>query len=256
MGKLKEFWHFIRLAEDVWSVISLFLQLGVGSFMISLFLKLTQLPSPWRELIFVLGIFALVVFLYSLTRLILAFRRRETLTRLYENRASLPPFAAECEKAKEIWMQWRVGSTAKNLSAELWNNPHFTRLLIQHPKPTKGKPYYLEAHMLSFPTLALKGMCEDIYTATRQAPKHIDVRWFNGYLGDSLLIVNPHDAKKNGWVRIEIASPFSQGDDRPSIIVKEKQYPTLFRILVNNYKSTFDKAEKPPDREAIKHSLE
>lgn len=48
-----------------------------------------------------------------------------------------------------------------------------------------------------------------IYTATRQAPKHIDVRWFNGYLGDSLLIVNPHDAKKNGWVRIEIASPFS-----------------------------------------------
>ena len=79
--------------------------------------------------------------------------------------------------------------------------------------------------MLSFPTLALKGMCEDIYTATRQAPKHIDVRWFNGYLGDSLLIVNPHDAKKNGWVRIEIASPFSQGDDRPSIIVKENNIP-------------------------------
>jgi len=95
-----------------------------------------------------------------------------------------------------------------------------------------------------------------IYTATRQAPQHIDVRWFNGYLGDSLLIVNPHDAKKNGWVRIEIASLFSQGDDRPSIIVKEKQYPTLFRVLVNNYKSTFNKAEKPPDREAIKHSLE
>jgi len=102
MGKLKEFWHFIRLAEDVWSVISLFLQLGVGSFMISLFLKLTQLPSPWRELIFVLGIFALVVFLYSLTRLILAFRRRETLTRLYENRASLPPFEAECERQRKF----------------------------------------------------------------------------------------------------------------------------------------------------------
>lgn len=175
--------------------------------MISLFLKLTQLPSPWRELIFVLGIFALAVFLYSLTRLILAFRRRETLTRLYENRASSPPFATECKKAKEIWMQWRVGSTAKNLSVELWNNPHFTRLLIHHPKPAKGKPYYLKWHMLSFPTLALKGMCEDIYSH-KTGSKTYRCEMV-GYLGDSLLIVNPHDAKKNGWVRIEIASPFS-----------------------------------------------
>lgn len=247
MERIKQFWHFINVAEDVWSIVSLFLQLGVGGFMIAIFFKLQQLPSPWKELVFLLGIVALVVFCLSLTRLILAFRNKEKLTRLYENRDDLQPLVKDLERVEEFWVLWRVGTSAKLFRQAIWDNRKFKRLLIHHPKPKKGQPYYLEAHMLGFPRQTLKEACEDIYSATRQAPKHIEVKWFNGYLGDSLLIVNPHSKSRNGWIRIEIVTPCSQGMDRPSIRIDEKKYPQLFRNIINNYEHTFDDlAVRPP----------
>jgi hypothetical protein len=165
----------------------------------------------------------------------------------YENRGSLPPLLDDFAQAEEVWVSWRVATSAKMLSRDIWNNTHFTRLLIHHPNPTKDEPDYLKAHVLGFPNRNIDEFRTDIYSATRQAPKHIDVRWFNGYLGDSLLIFNPKSARQKGWIRIEITTASSQANDRPSIRVNEKQYPKLFKNLVDNYESTFKKGEKPSD---------
>lgn len=186
-----------------------------------------------------------MAFFLNLARVIFAYRNNVKLTRLYENRDDLPSRISDYEGAEEVWVLWRIGTTAKTLPQEIWGNTHFTRLLMHHPKPNSG-PYYLKAHVMGFPNLTLNTLCQDIYTATSQAPKHIDVRWFNGYLGDSVLIVNPNSTKKDGWIRIEVTTACSQGDDRPSILVKEKQYPKLFRTLVKNYEAVFEKGESPP----------
>lgn len=195
METLKRFWRFLKTTEELWSIIDLLLKLGFGGFIIALGLTLQQLTSPWREVILVLGIMTLGQFFYSVAIIIRAFRGNKKLTRLYENRADLPSLADDFEKAEEIWVSWRVGTVAKTFSQEIWANTRFTRLLIHHPKPAKGEPHYLKAHVLGFPNRTLNELSEDIYSATRQAPSHIDVRWFNGYLGDSLLIVNPHSSK-------------------------------------------------------------
>ena len=206
-----------------------------------------ELPSPTKWVILTLGIVALVAFAMSMIRLILAFRANGKVAHLYENRSELPPLTDSVAKAEEVWVSWRVGSVAKTLPQELWNNVHFKRMLLHHPNPAKGEPHYLKAHVLGFPNRTLKELCEDIFSATRQAPEHIDVRWFNGYLGDSLLIVNPHHPKKKGWIRVELTTAASQAADRPSVRITEKHYPHLFRTLVTYYEQAFEKAEKPPE---------
>ena len=104
----------------------------------------------------------------------------------------------------------------------------------------------MKAHSVSFPFC--KGLEEDILTTTYQAPYYVDVRWYNGYLGDSLVIADPHGNKEKGWIRIEMTTPFSQPHDRPSIRIEESEYPDLFRRIVKNYEEAFSKGDTPPDK--------
>ncbi|MCK4721753.1 MAG: hypothetical protein KAT75_00545, partial [Dehalococcoidia bacterium] len=66
------------------------------------------------------------------------------------------------------------------------------------------------------------------------------------YIGDSLFIADPENNKGKGWIRVDIATPYSQALSRPSIIIRQSENPTLFQSMVENFRKIVQNSERPP----------
>lgn len=150
----------------------------------------------------------------------------------------------ELDKVKsEAWILWHTGTIGAN--SPIWANTKVKRLLLSNPSAKSGsQKYYLPMVANTF-NISQTKLKEDIEYTTKIASPHIQVKWFNGLIGDTMIIAEPNNTKK-GWVRIEIATPFPQPNDRPSIIIRQSENPALFKNVVTYYNDMFtNKSEAP-----------
>lgn len=122
------------------------------------------------------------------------------------------------------WAAWYTGVHAAN--EEVWANtaqPHVVVLLDPEREYIRG-----------FAPLFLRQASElgaQIKTATRRAlAAGAEVYWFNGPM-ISMLFGDPDS--DDGWVRFELAIPFSP--IRPNVVIRRRDYPALFGALKHNF---------------------
>jgi len=249
MDKIKQFWHFILLVENMWSIISMFLQFGAGGFMIAWFLWLFRLLPPWNYVILTLGIIALVSFILSLVRLILAFHHKRKLAEVHEGRTLAPYYISDIKKAKEVWIAWHTATVASS-SGELKQNGvgyKITRMLLLSPNGS-----YLPIHARLMENIGKGDTKSDINRASKRLVGEDvkEIRYVDGLML-SMVICNPNDDKR-GWIRIEPWSPFLEAGSRPIFYLNAKQHPISFKNLRDSYDRTWNEVSPNKNNETTK----
>lgn len=80
---------------------------------------------------------------------------------------------------------------------------------------------------------------KDIDLATREAAKNgVDVRTFDGPI-TAMIIADPRSG--DGWAQIETYMPWSEEHGRPSILLRQRDYPDCFGLLVEVFELMWEK---------------
>jgi hypothetical protein len=173
---------------------------------------------------------------------------------LYTNRDVLRKrrnsLKAELQKVKgKVWIIWHTGKEASD--NEIWDSNKIERLILFNPKAesmTKKKAniLYPPIHTpISFNKNLEKIEGDILYTTKRANSVSIPVRWFKHAIGNTMIIANPETGKKQeGWARTELSLPYSDLENRPSILIKESETPQLFRYIIKCYKQIWDASEE------------
>lgn len=161
----------------------------------------------------------------------------------YENRGDLmksfPSLGGELDSVSEVWFAWYTGSvieasgfknTIKNIGK--------VRLLLTHPESKALNEYEkIGEH---------KGteLKEDIKSLSRIAQNFgAEVKWFDGLIGNSIVIGNPN--LPNAWARVEVMIPFAETNLRPSFRVSKDKGKIAFQEIYNMYESLWRRSQPP-----------
>lgn len=165
---------------------------------------------------------------------------RLPLEEFYQSRHELPRFEHEFRGASEIWLAWHVGSIQGTGTLTLRDLPcASSRLLLTHPDST-----YLEglAKILGRSKSSIRS---NILELTRMAKEClVEVRWFDGPLGSSMVIIDPRSP--SGWARLELLIPYGRPPERPSFRVSMGKGQSAFRRVIEAYERVWNNAEDVP----------
>jgi hypothetical protein len=160
----------------------------------------------------------------------------------YENRSALPSWSQELNGVSEVWFAWHTG-TVQGASGliNIINQTEKTRLLVTHPDSKS-----LE-EIAKIGTRSKAAMQYDIKELTKKARENgIKVRWFDGPIGNSIIIGNP--SSPNAWARIELMIPYIEPTARPNIQVSMDKGKGAFQTILDGYKNLWNNSVEPPDK--------
>jgi hypothetical protein len=80
--------------------------------------------------------------------------------------------------------------------------------------------------------------------------RRVDIKWFEDFIGMSLLFCNPEEAA--GWVQIELSVPFIEGAYKQSIKVDKSSHPEVFKVLYSAFQKMWDESRVPKPEEYSK----
>lgn len=140
----------------------------------------------------------------------------------------------EVEKADTVWFAWHSGSVRLAEGGTLFEMNKKYRIILTDPNSQAIKELGKVSNVGS-------GKLEaDIRELTNKLiEQNQNVKWFDGFLGSSIIIANPN--KENGWVRIESFIPIMASKFRPGIKIyrqgheqKFLRYRDLYDEIWNN----------------------
>jgi len=150
----------------------------------------------------------------------------------YEDRNALPSWSQELNDVSEVWFAWHTGSVqgAAGVMNIINNQIKKTRLLVTHPD---SKALNEVAKIVG---RSKDAMQQDIKELTNAAQKcGIEVKWFDGLIGNSVIIANP--SSPNAWARVELIIPYAEPIARPSVSVSKDKGKASFQKILDGYKS-------------------
>lgn len=158
----------------------------------------------------------------------------------YQGRHELPSLEQELKGASEIWLAWHIGSVQGSGTLNIGALPcERRRLLLTHPD--SGQLDGL-AKILG---RSKDSMRSNIFELTRLATRcGIAVRWFDGPLSTSMVIVNPRDPE--GWARLEFLMPYQRPTERPSLRVSKRRGQAAFKNAIDTYEQVWNNAVEAP----------
>ena len=90
-------------------------------------------------------------------------------------------------------------------------------------------------------------LASDIRALTRQVQSQcqgeVEVRWFDGPVGNSIIMANP--GSEGAWARVELLVPFQTVDKRPSFRVEKAKNRDLFGTFYDSYSNIWQKSCAP-----------
>jgi hypothetical protein len=142
--------------------------------------------------------------------------------------------AEEIGSATTVWCAWQTGST--QLASQQWKTIHPNiRMILTHPESIT-----LEA-IAKLGKMQPPLMAQSIRQLSSDVEKNGgEVRWFDGPMQSSLIIVNPES--DDGWARIEVLLPFQEASLRPSILVTKKGDREFFAKLKKTFTDIWDRS--------------
>jgi hypothetical protein len=75
----------------------------------------------------------------------------------------------------------------------------------------------------------------------------IDIKWFDDFIGMSLLFCNPEET--TGWVQIELSVPFTEREYKQSIKVDKSSHPEVFKVFYKAFQKMWDESRVPNPEE-------
>jgi len=85
---------------------------------------------------------------------------------------------------------------------------------------------------------------DEIIKLTKEALRaQVQVRWFRGWSGNTLMIGDPDS--NDAWIHVETFFPFSVAKDWPSFRVERQKQQQLFNTLKRSYLRIWDKGKAP-----------
>lgn len=171
----------------------------------------------------------------------------------YEDRRRAPTsLYSKYERAEEVWTMWHTGSVA-HLN-DILSKTRITRLILMDPRADNKcldiiadwhRRESIRKHKYSEPDYKTlrDDISNDIIRTTAEALKldGLEVKWFSGFLANTISIVNPHTADQ--WIYVETLFPYIEPEARCGFVVKPKEYPDLFRRLSDLYETMWHDAE-------------
>lgn len=143
----------------------------------------------------------------------------------------------QLESAKEVWGFWRTGTEV--YVTQTIQSGRIKRLILPHPQ---GQGVELMADALG---KKKEDFAAEIIKLTKEAIEaRVSVRWFEGWVGNTLMIGNPHS--ENAWIHVETFFPFSVSKDWPAFRVERQKLQRLFSTLLGSYQQIWDESHPPP----------
>ena len=143
----------------------------------------------------------------------------------------------EIEKSSTVWFAWHTGSV-KLAEGSLFEDNHKYKFLLTKPNsPTMdviGKVANIGADELNSDVIK--------FTDIIREKKHY-IRWYDGFLGSSLIISDPEE--KTGWVRVEAFLPILGAKFRPSIKFYRKYNEKEFLMYKQLYETLWKNSISP-----------
>lgn len=159
------------------------------------------------------------------------------LDRFHEDRRTLMTLEDELKGATEIWLAWRIGSV-QSVSGIFKTPVKQVRLLLTNPDSAVIPELAKVTHR------SIQQLQDDLRSLTSAAAKKgYEVKWFDGPIGDSVVLSNPR--KPNARARIEINIPYSRPADRPSLLVSKDRGGIVLNRLVDSYLELWQKGTVP-----------
>lgn len=128
----------------------------------------------------------------------------------YQEREEMPPLSDQLSGARELYLIFFTGSV---VNADQKYNVFFKNRQIKLILPD---PYYPAfADLCKLFVQDITQMQRDVLTLTTIASKDgVEVRWYKGPIGSSVIIGNPNTPEP--WAKMEILVPFGATSERPS----------------------------------------
>jgi len=153
--------------------------------------------------------------------------------------AERPKFRLEDEinDSKEVWFSWHTGSV-KLAQGSLFENNHKYRFILTRPDSSAI------AEIGKVANIGAEELRSDIqkFTTIIKAKNH-PVKWFDGFLGSSIVIADPEE--NTGWMRIESFLPLIGAEFRPSVKIYKKNDEKTFLRIKKLYESLWLQAQEP-----------
>jgi hypothetical protein len=159
------------------------------------------------------------------------------LDHFHEDRHTLMPLEEELKGANEVWLAWRIGSV-QSVGGIFATHAKQVRLLLTNPDSAVIREHAKVTHR------TIQQLQADLRSLTAAAVQQgYEVKWFDGPIGDSMVVSNP--GKPNAKARIEINIPFSKPAERPSLLVSKERGGIVVDRLVESYKVLWGKGTDP-----------
>lgn len=149
----------------------------------------------------------------------------------------------ELKKAKKtIWIYWDTGAMAQHesyLQNESIRNKIEKMIIMDPSHPSiKEMPRYDK-------TVSEQLITELISRTEKQALiAGIDMRRLANPIHLPSMIMIDHHSYWKGWIRFDVMWPGMQPNDRPSIVIKRRQYRKLFKNIKESYLAVFHSLPK------------
>jgi hypothetical protein len=154
----------------------------------------------------------------------------------YQDREALDSLSDELKGVGQLWVAWHTGTVA--LTKTFFSQSRGGRAILTHPGSNQIK------ELDKVGGKAAEGMVQDIKAITTALQKQrVDVRWFDGPIGNSIIIADPNSDKS--WMRIELLVPNVVVESRPSFRVEKSSSKKLFDTFYDSYVKMWDASKTP-----------
>jgi hypothetical protein len=167
------------------------------------------------------------------------------LDKFYENRIDRPHLDETLKECDEVWCIWYTGGDVASTGKINYFKGKKTRLILMKPKSA-----FLKNVVKILPNEKEKILNQQIVLCTRRARENdIEVKWFNGPIMYSIIMVNPDGGIfKKSFAQIEFIVPSGILIDRPTFVVTPYRGKKLFHSIRTWYDSMWNgqELEIPP----------
>ena len=247
----KRLYHWILQAFTIYQILS---AIGFTAIIFALTLgfidKLSGMPLILNALFGVGIFFVLLVVVWFFWPAILTRRPRaldvDTKTpqiEFYDSRQQLQtlrPLMSQIKSAQVIWAFWRTGTEVYVTSAV--KHGSIKRIILPNPSSPN-----LEAIARATDKEKSDFAAEVIKLTKESISANVAVRWYSGWIGNTLMIGDP-DAD-DAWAHVETLFPYSTGKEWPSFRVKRTKQRQLFDMLKTVYQQLWDNSRVPTSEE-------